>query len=199
MELAKTSLFSIEEWENEINTESSSKTYFYNGEIISMAPTGWDHGEIQSKLSELLAPYRYNKKSHGGPPFGTHFCWKFISEASVKYLDGKYGFIHDLAGWKMQNWQQPTIKSAISSAPDWVCEILSPSNSSKDFVDVKQALLLAKVPFYWIVDISRKRIICYSLENNYSIGEEFKTENKSVVIIPPFPLELNLENLFDLA
>ena len=36
--------------------------------------------------------------------------------------------------------------------PDWVCEVLSPSNRKRDLIEKKIILHQAKVPHYWIMD-----------------------------------------------
>lgn len=70
--------------------------------------------------------------------------------------------------------------------PDWVCEILSPSNSSKDCVDVRDILLLSEVPYYWIIDINRKSIIVYSIENQYQIAKIYNLKMNPSAKIQPF-------------
>lgn len=195
MGLAKKEYYSIEEWELGLEIE---KSYYMQGEILSMAPTGWDHGEVQNKLAEFLSSFRLKKKNSNDsmPPDEK---WKFISEASVKYLNSQYGFVHDLAGWKINRWTNPLAKSAITTPPDWVCEILSPTNSTKDFIDVKQVLLKALVPNYWIIDILQKRIILYSYQDEYKMAQSFtlnESTQKNPPIIAPFNQPIDLEELF---
>lgn len=36
--------------------------------------------------------------------------------------------------------------------PDWICEILSPSNATNDLVKKKRVYHHAQVPHYWIID-----------------------------------------------
>jgi Uma2 family endonuclease len=42
--------------------------------------------------------------------------------------------------------------------PDWVCEVLSPSNLAHDLVYKRRVYHQAKVGHYWIVDIQREEI-----------------------------------------
>lgn len=49
-------------------------------------------------------------------------------------------------------------------APDWIIEIVSPSNFKYDYI-IKLALYAeAGVREYWIVDLEQKRILVYRLE-----------------------------------
>lgn len=182
----------ISDWES---LPDDDKSYFIDGEIYSMSPTGWDHGAVQANLASTIKSIIRKIKDNGN---GEGNDWLIVTEASVKYLNGRFGFVHDLAGWKKDRWVNPVIKHAIDIIPDWVCEILSPSNSSKDFVDVKQAIMLAKVPHYWIVDIQRKCLIVYSIENNYTIAETYFTNSDENPIIAPFLGPIDLTDIFSL-
>jgi Uma2 family endonuclease len=46
----------------------------------------------------------------------------------------------------------------VSIVPDWVCEILSPSNRNNDLVHKKAVLHQARVPHYWIIESNDKTI-----------------------------------------
>ena len=45
--------------------------------------------------------------------------------------------------------------------PDWVCEVLSPRNEKRDFVDKPRTLHAAEVPHYWILDAQEKLLIVH--------------------------------------
>lgn len=51
-----------------------------------------------------------------------------------------------------------------TGAPDWIIKIVSPSNSSHDYVMKLNLYADAGVREYWIVDPSRERILVYHLE-----------------------------------
>ena len=42
--------------------------------------------------------------------------------------------------------------------PDWVCEVLSPSNASTDTVKKLRTLHAHKVPYYWLADPDRRTL-----------------------------------------
>lgn len=58
-----------------------------------------------------------------------------------------------------------------TGAPDWIIEIVSPGNSSHDYVLKLNLYANAGVREYWIVDPARKSIFVYYLEQ-----EHFKAE-----------------------
>ena len=61
-----------------------------------------------------------------------------------------------------------------TGAPDWIIEIISPSNSSHDYIRKLNLYAEAGVREYWIVDPDKKGIFVYYLEQ-----ENFKAEAHS--------------------
>lgn len=53
-----------------------------------------------------------------------------------------------------------------TGAPDWIIEIVSPSNSSHDYILKLNLYANAEVREYWIVDPSTKKVIVYNLEKS---------------------------------
>ena len=58
----------------------------------------------------------------------------------------------DLAGWRRDRLPVPWDMRPIDVTPDWICEIISPSNASNDRVKKRRLYATHAVPFYWIVD-----------------------------------------------
>jgi Uma2 family endonuclease len=48
--------------------------------------------------------------------------------------------------------------------PDWVCELLSPSNEKRDLIDKMRVLQLAGVPHYWIGNPEEKTLVVHRWE-----------------------------------
>ncbi len=56
-----------------------------------------------------------------------------------------------------------------TDAPDWIIEIISPSNPSHDFILKLHLYADAGVREYWIIDPRQERILIYNLElDNFS-------------------------------
>ena len=55
-------------------------------------------------------------------------------------------------------------RQLVSGAPDFVIEVLSPSTARKDKTLKLQKYSSAGVREYWIVDLKRKTVVCYDLE-----------------------------------
>ena len=54
-----------------------------------------------------------------------------------------------------------------TGAPDWIIEIISPSNSSHDYILKLNLYANAGVREYWIVDPTQKTILVYYLEQDH--------------------------------
>ena len=60
-----------------------------------------------------------------------------------------------------------------TGAPDWIIEIVSPSNSSQDYVLKLNLYANAGVREYWIVDPARQSIFVYYLEQDHFKAEAY--------------------------
>jgi len=112
------------------------------------------HAGVETKLAaELRNPFAVGRGGPGG--------WVILIEPELHLGDSV--LVPDLAGWRRE--RLPLIPDGpIDVAPDWICEILSPSTANKD--------RKLKLPLYgklgvahaWIVDPYAKTIEVMRLE-----------------------------------
>lgn len=125
------------------------------GELMpKVAPTA-EHGRGQGATVKSLGR-RFDRKPGGRWPGG----WWFATETHVQYAGGAV-FCHDLVGWRRDRVPEFPTGFAVRIRPDWVCEVLSPRNEKRDFVDKPRALHAAEVPHYWILDAQEKLLIVH--------------------------------------
>lgn len=77
--------------------------------------------------------------------------------------------VPDLAGWRRE--RLPTLPDTawLELAPDWVCEVLSPSTASKDRI-LKMPIYRAEgVEWFWIVDPEHKTLEAYQSSGGHWI------------------------------
>jgi len=122
-----------------------------NGDLIYHGQASPRHGKAQRTLGGILDPF--DRKGGTGGPGG----WWILTEAGVRY-SLRTACRHDLAGWKRDRLPLLPDDEYVSIIPDWVCEILSPSNRNNDLVHKKAVLHQAQVPHYWIIDPNDKTI-----------------------------------------
>lgn len=76
--------------------------------------------------------------------------WWFFTELEVQL--GAEIVRPDVCGYRRERVPEPPKGRPFALAPDWVCEILSPSNPQRDRVEKLQSYFQARVPHYWIID-----------------------------------------------
>lgn len=60
--------------------------------------------------------------------------------------------VPDIAGWRRERMSALPTSSAFELAPDWVCEVLSPSTASIDRTDKLPIYARERVAHVWLVD-----------------------------------------------
>lgn len=110
------------------------------GTLIPKAMPGPEHAGAQFGTSLTLGDAFY--RGPGG--------WRFFTELTVRFA----GEVHqpDICAHRRERMPAVPRERPISLVPDWVCEILSPSNASTDRVEKHQTYFRCGVPHYWIID-----------------------------------------------
>lgn len=114
-----------------------------DGELVTLPRPSLDHGEAAWGLTAALdGPFRRGRGGPGG--------WWILAEPEVHL--GTDVVVPDLAGWRRDKVPERPRGAYATAAPDWVCEILSPSTARRDLG--QKALLYHRfeVPWYWTVD-----------------------------------------------
>ena len=108
------------------------------------APSG-EHAHLQNQLGGLIGQ-AYGHSGGGGPG-----GWWIYTEADVQ-LGPRDMVRPDLAGWRREKVPRAPRGRPVRHVPDWVCELLSPSNSRRDRVEKVRLFHLAGVGHYWMLD-----------------------------------------------
>lgn len=116
------------------------------GELVRKAtPTG-EHGGAQAALAgSLFGPF--NRRPGGRLPGG----WWFETEVEIE-LENHEIYRPDVLGWRRERVAERPTGSPVRIRPDWICEILSPSNPKDDQVTKFDTYHRCGIPHYWIVD-----------------------------------------------
>jgi Uma2 family endonuclease len=100
--------------------------------------------------------------------------------------------IPDLAGWRVTRMSSMPVTPAFTLAPDWICEVLSPSTVRFDRTAKLRAYAEAGVEWAWLVDpLARTIEVQRSAGGGWLVEELFIGDE--AVRAPPFdavPLEL---------
>ena len=104
--------------------------------------------------------------------------------------------VPDLAGWRRQRLPLLPEVAFFTLAPDWICEVLSPSSRSLDRIKKMRSYARASVGHAWIVDPDARTLEAYRLEGGQWL-EIAAHEGTEIVHVEPFDeLELCLPDLW---
>jgi Uma2 family endonuclease len=115
------------------------------GALIERELTGPRHGRVMARLGSEVTR-RFDRKPGGRWPGG----WWIVVDVAVRFEDEVY--LPDLAGWRRDRCPTFPAERPVVARPDWVCEILSPSNARTDRVEKLRTYHRCQVPHYWLID-----------------------------------------------
>jgi Uma2 family endonuclease len=114
------------------------------------------HARAAFRLGGALGPF--DRNPGGGEPGG----WLLLSEPEL-HLGGE-ALVPDLAGWRRERMPELPDAAALTLAPDWVCEVLSPSTEALDRVGKMGSYAREGVKHLWLVDPRSQVLEVYRLE-----------------------------------
>ena len=145
------------------------------------------HAAAASAIGEELGPPF--KRGKGGPG-----GWFILYEPELHL--GSDILVPDLAGWRRDRMPEAPRTAFTTLAPDWVCEVLSPSTASLDRGPKLKVYARERVQHVWLVDPDGKTLEILVLDGStYRIAEVFSGE--ALVRAVPFEaIELDLSILW---
>lgn len=146
------------------------------------------HAQAASILGEELGPpFRRGRGGPGG--------WIFLDEPEVHL--GMSVVVPDIGGWTRERLPEVPDEPYLAIAPDWICEVVSPSTEQLDR-DVKLPLYAAHgVGHVWLIDPIRKTLEVFRLDGR-SFRHCAQHRNDEKVRAEPFrEFELELSRLWE--
>ena len=134
------------------------------------------HALASSSLGdELSSPFQ---KGRGGPG-----GWWIIDEPELHL--GEDILVPDLAGWRRERLPEFPDTAFFTLAPDWVCEVLSPSTRDLDRHGKRPIYAREGVGHLWFVDPGARDLEAFELRNGEWVLIA-TARNDDPVSIPPF-------------
>lgn len=117
-----------------------------DGRIVRRASPSGEHANAQGGvLGTLRGPFQ-RRPGEGGPG-----GWWIYAEPEIQLEPGLI-VRPDVAGWRRDTTPEPPAGMPLQLRPDWVCEVLSPSNANNDTVRKLRLYHRVAIPHYWLVD-----------------------------------------------
>jgi hypothetical protein len=157
------------------------------GELrLSNRPAGPAIAVASALGDELGPPF---KRGRGGPG-----GWLILDEPELHF--GDEIVVPDLAGWKRE--RMPVVPDAafITLAPDWVCEVLSPSTERTDRAEKLPLYASVGVGHAWLVHPRRRTLEAFRLHEGKWLTLAVHKDTDRVRIEPFDAIELDLAMLW---
>lgn len=159
-----------------------------DGELIVTPRPSRKHIYTTSTLgAEIAPPYQFGR---GGGPGG----WIILIEPEIMF--GEYILVPDLAGWRKERFPVSEETNSICAAPDWACEVLSPSTIRVDKIKKMSVYGQYGVQNLWLIDPLAKTLDVFRLESGKWVVAGFYAENDKVRAEPFQEIEIELGNLW---
>jgi|APLak6261679142_1056127.scaffolds.fasta_scaffold00023_13 Uma2 family endonuclease len=157
------------------------------GVLIAMPRPAVGHAAVSSSLlTELGPPFGRGRGGPGG--------WIFLIEPELHL--GADVLVPDVAAWKTE--RMPTLPAAdtpwLTLAPDWICEVLSPSTARLDKVQKRRIYAREGVRFLWHIHPLERTLTAYQYEGpDYrELGTWGGDEDLKLRVTPFEAVELDL-------
>ena len=161
-----------------------------DGELYVSPRPASPHLRASYRLGVILGPFDLGTQGLGG--------WLILDEPELRLGPGPDVIVPDLGGWRRERMPSMPRVPAMTLAPDWVCEVLSPSTETMDRKRKMAVYAREGVRHLWLVDARIKTLEVYRLQD----GDWMKLgvhSGDAVVHAEPFEaLPLRLDLLWEL-
>lgn len=146
------------------------------GELVTHPRPAPRHARAAGRLyGTLTAPFDLGVGGPGG--------WVLLMEPELHL--GEHVAVSDIAGWRLERLPELPETAWIEIAPDWVCEVLSPSTESYDRGDKRLIYADAGVAHVWHVNPVLRMLEAYELrDGKWLLLDVFGDDAQ--VAAPPF-------------
>jgi Uma2 family endonuclease len=147
------------------------------GELTTLPAPLPRHARVQRAVARYVGGPFDDDDGIGGPG-----GWWIFTEVDIAL--GEDIVRPDLSGWRRSRLPDPDVRP-ITVVPDWLCEVLSPSNEAHDRVRKRRLYAAHGVGHYWIIDPEARTLEAFML-----VGERWQDagsfDETAVARVPPF-------------
>ena len=137
-----------------------------------------------------LAGWARGHFKHGAPGSG----WWIVCEPEIHF--GKNVCVPDIAGWRKERMPRFPKSAYVTLAPDWICEIISPSTQGFDRIKKMSVYAQAGVKYVWLVDPLEHILEAYALNDGIWSRFAGHADNECVRVAPFEREELDMSELW---
>ncbi len=174
-------------YEDVLNTPEHVTAQVLDGQLYTSPRPGMPHAAAASVLGEELGPPF--KRGRGGPG-----GWLLLDEPELHL--GEEILVPDLAGWRRTRLQQVPKTAFVEVAPDFCCEVLSPSTQRLDRVLKLPIYSREGVVHVWLVDPIYRTLEVFELRDGVYALIATHSDDAKVRAVPFDAIELDLALLW---
>lgn len=153
------------------------------GELVVSPRPAMPHATVSLCLgSDVADPFQRGRGGPGG--------WRFAFEPELHL--GRDVVVPDIAGWRRERLPADLNVPFMTVAPDWVCEIASPSTARHDRTSKPRIYAAAEVAFMWIVDPLARTLEVFTRERDHWSFIAGHAADERVRAVPFDAVELDL-------
>jgi Uma2 family endonuclease len=153
------------------------------GELIVMSPTGGETGKRNAKMTARFV--LWNEQTELGEVFDSSTCFKLPNGPDRS---------PDVSWIQVERWNALTASQREKFppiAPDFVLELMSPSDSLSETQAKMQEYMAAKVKLGWLIDRKNRRVEIYRLGQEVEVLD-FPATLSGEDVLPGFVLDMRL-------
>jgi Uma2 family endonuclease len=117
------------------------------------------HAFAATEIAADLLPAFHGATARSGPG-----GWWMLVEPELRLADDV--LVPDLAAWRCERMAAVPSAGALTLAPDWVCEITSPSSIRHDRIGKMRAYARESIAWVWLVDPLARTLECFRLDGD---------------------------------
>lgn len=159
----------------------------FNGDLYASPRPATPHARAATVLgAELSGPFDLGRNGPGG--------WLMLDEPELHFGDDV--LVPDLAGWRRERLPELPAAAYLTLAPDWICEVLSPSTEAIDRGQKLSIYAREGVAHAWLVDPLSRTLEVLALESGSFAPLAEHHGNASIRARPFEAIELELRALW---
>ena len=163
-------------YQDVLDTPAHRVAEIVDGVLYTRPRPAMRHALASSRLGgELTGPFDRGRGGPGG--------WWIIDEPELHL--GEDVLVPNLAGWRRERMPEYLDAAYVSLAPDWVCEVLSPSTRRLDLQGKRPIYAREGVRHLWLVEPSDRTFEAFELrEGRWALTATAR--DAEPVCVPPF-------------
>ncbi|MBI4518680.1 MAG: Uma2 family endonuclease [Deltaproteobacteria bacterium] len=173
-------------YDDVLNAPEQVVAEIIDGELYTSPRPASPHAVAASGIgADLFGPFHRSLGDPAGPG-----GWWILHEPELHL--GSEVVVPDLAGWRCERMPRLANVPYFTQAPDWICELVSPSTGRLDRVRKMRIYAREPVAHAWLVDPLQKTLDIYRLEASHWVVASTHGGDELVRAEPFAAVELQL-------